>query len=61
MFLQKLLSNVNWKLLHGVALLCGVVFTMSLFIGSLVFEQRSNSVAFQDRLGVVIGFLSQVL
>jgi NhaA family Na+:H+ antiporter len=53
----KLPTNVNWTLLYGVALLCGVGFTMSLFIGSLAFEQSSSSPIFQDRLGIVIGSL----
>lgn len=53
----KLPDNVNWQLLYGVALLCGVGFTMSLFIGSLAFEQSSDSPLFQDRLGIVIGSL----
>jgi len=38
-------------------LLCGVGFTMSLFIGSLAFEQSANSPIYQDRLGIVIGSL----
>lgn len=54
---SKLPDNVNWKLLYGVALLCGVGFTMSLFIGSLAFEQSTDSPLFQDRLGIVIGSL----
>ncbi|MEI6894733.1 MAG: Na+/H+ antiporter NhaA [Colwellia sp.] len=53
----KLPTNVNWILLYGVSLLCGVGFTMSLFIGSLAFEQSSTSPIFQDRLGIVIGSL----
>ncbi len=53
----KLPENVNWTLLYGVALLSGVGFTMSLFIGSLAFEQSANSPIFQDRLGIVIGSL----
>ncbi|WP_077338820.1 Na+/H+ antiporter NhaA [Pseudocolwellia agarivorans] len=55
--LAKLPENVNWKLLYGVSLLCGVGFTMSLFIGSLAFEQSADSPLFQDRLGIVIGSL----
>jgi len=53
----KLPTNVNWTLLYGVSLLCGVGFTMSLFIGSLAFEQSVNSPIYQDRLGIVIGSL----
>ncbi len=58
----QLPKNVNWQLLYGVALLCGVGFTMSLFIGSLAFEQSTNSPIYQDRLGIVIGsFISGIL
>ncbi|MGB1199759.1 MAG: Na+/H+ antiporter NhaA [Thalassotalea sp.] len=53
----KLPENVNLVLLYGVALLCGVGFTMSLFIGSLAFEQGGTSLIYQDRLGIVIGSL----
>jgi len=54
----QLPSNVNWRLLYGAAILCGVGFTMSLFIGSLAFEQgNGTNLIFQDRLGIVIGSL----
>ena len=47
---------MNWRLLYGVAILCGVGFTMSLFIGSLAFEQDNGAaLIYQDRLGIVIG------
>ncbi|WP_085297940.1 Na+/H+ antiporter NhaA [Cognaticolwellia mytili] len=56
--LTKLPANVSWRLLYGAAILCGVGFTMSLFIGSLAFEQgNSGNLIFQDRLGIVIGSL----
>lgn len=51
----KLPTNVNWHLLYGASLLCGVGFTMSLFIGSLAFEQSGENLIFQDRLGIIIG------
>lgn len=54
----KLPTRVNWRLLYGAAILCGVGFTMSLFIGSLAFEQGNGAnLIFQDRLGIVIGSL----
>ena len=53
----KLPDKVNWTLLYGVALLCGVGFTMSLFIGSLAFEQINDVPLYKDRLGIVIGSL----
>ena len=55
MGLAKLPEHVNWQLLYGVALLCGVGFTMSLFIGSLAFEQSTDIPVYKDRLGIVIG------
>jgi NhaA family Na+:H+ antiporter len=55
--LAELPKNVNWQLLYGAALICGVGFTMSLFIGSLAFEQGTGNLIFQDRLGIVIGSL----
>lgn len=53
----KLPENVNWGLLYGVSMLCGVGFTMSLFIGSLAFEQTADGAVFQDRLGIIVGSL----
>lgn len=53
----KLPEKVNWQLLYGISLLCGVGFTMSLFVGSLAFEQSGDNLIFQDRLGIVIGSL----
>jgi len=55
--LAQLPKNVNWSMLYGVSMLCGVGFTMSLFIGSLAFEQGSENYIFQDRLGIVVGSL----
>jgi Na+:H+ antiporter, NhaA family len=46
-------AGANWAQLYGVALLCGVGFTMSLFIGGLAFE--TASFAGPVRLGVLGG------
>jgi NhaA family Na+:H+ antiporter len=32
-------DNVDWLHIYGVSMVCGIGFTMSLFIGSLAFEQ----------------------
>lgn len=53
--LVKLPKELNWSLLYGVSLLCGVGFTMSLFIGSLAFEETGVNQAFDERLGIIIG------
>jgi NhaA family Na+:H+ antiporter len=44
----------GWQL-YGTALLCGIGFTMSLFIASLAFEQGGTAYQGLERLGIVIG------
>ena len=53
----KLPQGVNWKLLYGVSILSGIGFTMSLFIGSLAFEEAraSGMVLTDERLGILMG------
>ena len=43
--------------LYGTACLCGIGFTMSLFIGSLAFEEPLATRAFDERLGIIAGSL----
>lgn len=40
-----------------MATLCGIGFTMSLFISSLAFEQIGTALAIDDRLGILVGSL----
>lgn len=53
-------SDSSWMQLYGVSLLCGVGFTMSLFIGALAFPGAADSpVQAEVKLGVLGGsFLS---
>ncbi|WND02535.1 Na+/H+ antiporter NhaA [Temperatibacter marinus] len=44
--------------LYATAALCGVGFTMSLFIGSLAFEETGVNLLFDERLGILIGSLA---
>lgn len=53
--ITKLPSGVNWMQLYGVSLLCGVGFTMSLFIGSLAYDQGGLNHAINDKLGILLG------
>ena len=54
-------KNVGWSHIYGIAVLCGVGFTMSLFIGGLAFEHLGNDRIAQDRLGILLGsFLSAI-
>jgi NhaA family Na+:H+ antiporter len=51
----------NWINLYGIALLCGVGFTMSLFIGSLAFEHGGFSNIAALKIGVIAGSLASAL
>lgn len=53
--LANLPTGVNWLQFYGVAILCGIGFTMSLFISSLAFEQGGHTIAVDDRLGILLG------
>ena len=60
--MTKLPSGMSWLTLYGIAALCGVGFTMSLFIGSLAFEETGVNLLFDNRLGILIGsILSGIL
>ncbi len=57
--LGKLPEGVDYKALFGVAMLGGIGFTMSLFIGSLAYE-CSGDVCFDivdERIGILLGSL----
>lgn len=53
----KIPSGMNYCSLYATAVLCGVGFTMSLFIGSLAFEETGNNMFFDERLGIILGSL----
>ena len=44
----------TWFSLYGVALLCGISFTMSLFLGTLSFQNGGVYLS-EVRLGVIMG------
>ncbi len=51
----KLPKDMSWGGLYGVAALCGIGFTMSLFISSLAFEGTDIKLIFDERLGILAG------
>jgi len=53
-------SGATWPELLGIALLCGVGFTMSLYIGALAFASGDPLAGSQVRLGVIAGSLASV-
>ncbi len=56
--LAALPQGVRWRDLYGVAVLCGIGFTMSLFIASLAFEEGGNAAYLGlERLGILMGSL----
>lgn len=50
----KMPAGANWLEIYGIALLCGIGFTMSLFLGTLSFQAHSHYID-EVRLGVIIG------
>ncbi len=50
-------THSSWGQLFGVCVLCGVGFTMSLFIGTLAFEGAHPMYEAQVKLGVLLGSL----
>jgi Na+:H+ antiporter, NhaA family len=52
----ELPDKVNMGALYGTSVLCGIGFTMSLFIGSLAFENAEVKL-FDERLGIIVGSL----
>jgi NhaA family Na+:H+ antiporter len=49
--------RLDGKAMFGIALLCGIGFTMSLFIASLAFEAGGASFQGLERLGILAGSL----
>jgi NhaA family Na+:H+ antiporter len=55
------LGGATWLQIYGVSILCGIGFTMSLFIGALAFPGRASLLE-EAKLGVLLGsFLSALV
>ena len=55
--LASLPTGMSWSGLYGASALCGIGFTMSLFIGSLAFGETGFHAMFDERLGIIVGSL----
>ncbi|WP_122613749.1 Na+/H+ antiporter NhaA [Pseudomonas viridiflava] len=53
--MASLPREANWGHVLGVSILCGIGFTMSLFVGSLAFEPGVSAYAGEDRMGILTG------
>ncbi|MEP3050300.1 MAG: Na+/H+ antiporter NhaA [Erythrobacter sp.] len=47
-------ENANWAEIWGVSILCGIGFTMSLFIGGLAFPDKLDFIE-EAKIGILIG------
>jgi len=54
-------QGANWGQVFGVAILCGIGFTMSLFVGSLAFVAGSSDYVGMDRMGILTGSILAAL
>lgn len=59
--LTELPKDATWAQFYGVSLLCGIGFTMSLFIGTLAFEDQALAYQTNVKLGVIIGSLASAI
>jgi len=57
----RLPEGADWKAMFGIALLCGIGFTMSLFIGTLAWDDEAGKYAVAVRLGVLGGSIVSAL
>ena len=55
--LAQLPEDIDWLDMYGVSLLCGIGFTMSLFINSLAYEHGNSYFDTQARIGILLGSL----
>ncbi|MES2663125.1 MAG: Na+/H+ antiporter NhaA [Pseudomonadota bacterium] len=56
MRIAQLPADIKWRYLYGAAILCGIGFTMSLFIAGLAFENQPDRL-FDERIGILAGSL----
>jgi len=59
--LAKRPAGTTWAQIYGASVLCGIGFTMSLFIGTLAFEHGEFNFAAHVRLGVLSGSILSAL
>lgn len=60
--IAKLPGDLDWRAIYGASILCGIGFTMSLFISTLAFKGDMEDHGIEARLGILAGsFLSAVI
>jgi Na+:H+ antiporter, NhaA family len=57
--IARLPEGASWKQVYGMSILCGIGFTMSLFIGSLAWQHSDNDSLV--RIGVLAGSIASAV
>lgn len=55
--IAELPKSISWKKLYGMAVLCGIGFTMSVFIGNLAYASVGEEYMILTKVGVLAGSL----
>ena len=55
--ISEMPAEATWRQIYGIALLCGIGFTMSLFVAGLAFDPASDF-AESAKLGIIVGSLA---
>jgi len=55
--IAQLPARTSWLQMYGASVICGIGFTMSLFISSLAFSESAAALQGVDRLGILAGSL----
>jgi len=59
--LAVLPSSINWGHIYGMGMLCGIGFTMSIFIGNLAYSNADGSYLVLNKVGVLAGSIISAL
>lgn len=59
--LARLPEGATWRSLYGTAILCGIGFTMSLFISTLAFDGSMSDAGVSSRLGILAGSFASAI
>jgi NhaA family Na+:H+ antiporter len=51
-------KGLTWPVLYGAAVLTGIGFSISLFKGSLAFEETGVNLMYDERLGILLGSIA---
>jgi NhaA family Na+:H+ antiporter len=56
--LAALPKGISWPVFYGASVLTGIGFTISLFKGSLAFEETGVNLMYDERIGILLGSIA---